>query len=51
MFNSALEFDEAEVDTMGKWFETGEMRTVSIAVMGKNYNASFPRNFSLEMHR
>ena len=34
VFNSALEFDASQIDTMGKWFETGEMRTVSIAVMG-----------------
>ena len=34
IFNSALEFDAASVDTMGRWFETGEMRTLSFAVVG-----------------
>ena len=34
IFNSALEFDAASVDTMGSWFETGEMRTLAFAVVG-----------------
>ena len=43
IFNSALEFDAASVDTMGRWFETGEMRTLSFAVVGNPHPWVRPR--------